>query len=101
MHLFEFESSGFYAAETREAAIAAVVKNLGIDPSEAAEDFERDVPDDEVIDATSEDSWEHTAERVEPRPTRDPDSRYYRLALSAAEHAKLAPAHGYCFGGEQ
>lgn len=105
-HLFEFESSGFYAAEDRPGAIAAAAKNLGYAFEEATDDFLRDVPDDEVIDATAEESWGHASELAEERsyPMGNGERKkytVYHLALASAEHAALAPDHGYCFGGEQ
>lgn len=101
LKLFEFESSGYYAAEDREAAFQLVMKNLHYDRDEVEEEFCRDVPDDEVIKVTSEESWGHPAELEEARPYYDRTLTVYTLELTAAEHAKLAPKWGYCFGGEQ
>lgn len=102
LKLFEFHSSGYYAAEDREAAFQLVMKNLHYDREEVEEEFYRDVPDDEVIKVTSEESWGHPAEIAEARPySYDRTLTVYTLELTASEHAKLAPELGYCFGGEQ
>ena len=98
-HLYEFESSGFYAAESREEAIDLVMTNLHYDRDDAEGDFVRDVPDDEVIKATSEDSWEHPRQLCEV--VNGSKYAHYHLELPAVEHAAIAPEHGYCFGGEQ
>lgn len=98
-HLYEFDSSGFYAADSREEAFALVAKNLGCSPEEVSDDFLRDVPDEEVIDPYSEDSWDHPMERAEKRG--DQGGVVYFLRLPAAEHARIAPDWGYCFGGEE
>jgi hypothetical protein len=100
-HLFEFESSGYYAAPDRESAIEAVMKNIGYDRKDAEDDFRREVPDDELITATSDDSWNHVNQREEARALFDRTLTIYSLELTAGEHAALAPAWGYCFGGEE
>ncbi len=97
-HLYEFESSGYYAAPDREAAIQLVMSSLDYDRDDAEGDFIRDVPDDEPIDAISEDPWDHPNE-AEVLDRRDV-CKVYRLRLTAIEHAALAPEWGYCFGGE-
>ena len=103
LHLYEFESSGYYAAETREAAILRVMVNLHYDREEAEEEFLREVPDDEIIKAHSDDSFEdeRQVETRKPCLYSKGEQTFYSLELTAAEHAALAPEWGYCFGGEQ
>ncbi len=94
LKMWEFMTSGYFAATDLKSAIAAVMKHIGSDEEEAEDEFLREVPDDEVITAVSEDSW------GDPRETQLSKFQY-ALRLPASEHVLLAAEWGYCFGGEE
>lgn len=102
LHLYKFTESGFFAARDRDHAVALVMQYVGIDASEAMGEFHRDVPDDEAIEVSSEESWDNPNERVVEHASLGRKYNIYYLTKTALEHAN---AHGpefgggYCFGG--
>lgn len=98
-HLYEFSEGGFYAAESREAAFKLYDADCG--EALAAEDFARDVPDDEVIAVWGEspdDKWD------DPRETREYRGLggfHWVLRVTAREWAnELTHGEGHVFGGD-
>ncbi len=106
LHLYEFDSSGYYAAESKEAACALCNADVGDDV--AADDFVREVPDDEPIEVTIEigDKWDDPREYSRPIKPQQGHSGMidviWCLKLTAREwaneHGHKQP--GYCFGGD-
>ncbi len=93
VHLYEFESGGFYAATSKEDAFALYNADSGEDPSD---DFKREVPDDEeiaVVGESPEDRWDD--------PREYECKGHWALKVTAREWANSSLTHGrgHVFGG--
>lgn len=107
LHLFKFESGGFYAASSKEEAFR--LYDLDVGEEAAGDDFVREVPDDESIEVTIEvgDKWGDPREYPKPiKPQKDGNGGFidqiWCLKLTAREWAN-EQGHcqpGHCFGGD-
>lgn len=112
LHVFHFSESGYFAARSKERAFAAVMSHTGCtaEDLELECDFNRQVPDDELIGVTSEDSW------GDEREVDDPLTGNVKLTIRASEWANSrlgeddqyrwrdaseTNGEGYLFGGSE
>jgi hypothetical protein len=105
-HLYDFGSGGYYQAASKEQAFE--IYDQEIDDGAAAEDFAREVPDDEELEVYAEvgDKWDDPREYSKPIK---PQQGYrgmievvWCLKLTAREWANEQGHReaGYAFGGD-
>lgn len=112
LYVFHFTESGYFAAQTKERAFAAVEAHTGCtaEDLELESDFNRQVPDDELLGVTSEDSWEDAREVMDPftgdqkltiRATEWANSRIGEDDQYRWRDASDTNGEGYLFGGSE
>lgn len=106
-HLYEFSEGGFYAAASKQEAYRFYDDDCG-EAGLAADDFRREVPDDEFIEVIGESPDEQWGDPREYQkvPTRNGEPvpghpMYWHLSVTAREWAnELTHGEGHVFGGD-